>query len=157
MQFIVYNVLVCCHILDAGIQVVQVWIQIFFRGICLVCVRARGWGSPDHSPRLHHPIKARVFGLFWLWQKSNTSKIETIRYCFSVCPQRLSSKASKILFWCQTVQVHRNIGQASFTSCSNSCSNYIFWHVVITILFSILPKAVTDKTFAARFTWWTIS
>lgn len=31
---------------------------------------------------------------------------------FSVCPQRISSKTSKILFWCQTVQVHRNIGQA---------------------------------------------
>lgn len=42
--------------------------------------------------------------------------------------------------------------RSSYTSCSNSCSNYIFWHVVITILFSILPKAVTDKTFAARFT-----
>lgn len=151
MQFIVYNVLVCCHILDAGIQVVQVWIQVFFRGIFLVCVRARGWGVRISHPAYITPYRPEylVCSDFDRNQIQVKLKLYDIVFLYALQSQQdfvlMSDSAS--------APKHRS----SYTSCSNSCSNYIFWHVVITILFSILPKAVTDKTFATRFTWWTIS
>lgn len=82
--------------------------MVYFFLIKRASSRVRKSGLPF---RFHQPKEARLSGLFWL-QSRNQIQINWFYGIFSVCLQRISSKTSKILFWCQTVQVHRNMGQA---------------------------------------------
>lgn len=111
-------------------------------------VRARGWGSPLPPKR-----GSSIWSVLTLKQKSNTDKL-ILRYFFCMPTTNELQNQQDFVLMSDSASAPKH--RSSYTSCSNSCSNY-YGMLLLQFLYSILPKAVTDKTFAAPFTWWTKS